>query len=64
METGDENGSAPSEQGTSIGGYFKSVRDTYSTFPYYESSTLYETYSYGWGILDAYEFWQYFQQNY
>ena len=63
-ETGDANGSAPSDQGTSISGYFASVNSSYPGFPYYELSALYDTYPYGWGILDAYEFWKYFKLNY
>jgi len=63
-ETGDAPGSAPNDQGTAISGYYESVSTSHSLFPYERSSTLYETYLYGWGILDGYEFWKYFKLNY
>ncbi|MHA1622674.1 MAG: S8 family peptidase, partial [Candidatus Heimdallarchaeaceae archaeon] len=63
-ETGDAPESAPDEQGTSISGYYKSVSTSYPTFPYTISTSLYETYFYGWGILDGYELWKYFKLNY
>ncbi len=63
-ETGDAPGSAPNDQGTAIGGYYESVSANHSLFPYERSTTLYETYTYGWGIIDGYEFWKYFKLNY
>ncbi|MBY9001638.1 MAG: hypothetical protein KGD64_12030 [Candidatus Heimdallarchaeota archaeon] len=43
---------------------FENVSSSYPAFPYYVSGVLYETYLYGWGILDGYEFWKYFKSNY
>ncbi len=52
------------QNATEIAGYYSGVSSNYSAFPYIKHYTLYETYYYGWGIIDAYEFWKYFKNNY
>ncbi|TFG11076.1 hypothetical protein EU534_00140 [Candidatus Heimdallarchaeota archaeon] len=63
--TGDAPNDPPRLQNlTEVAGYYSFVSDEQSTFPYFRNSAIYETYLYGWGIIDAYEFWKYFKNNY
>ena len=66
-ETGDESGTAPRLQSSNINGFYDSVNEngTYTEFPYYTGTvSFYETYAYGWGIIDAYEMYQYYKAYY
>jgi hypothetical protein len=67
-KTGDAPGSAPSSNTTEIGGYLDWINDDYNAtyyefFPYH-SNANYSTYDLGWGIIDGYEMYKYFSQNY
>lgn len=67
-ETGDAPGSAPSSNTTEIGGYLDWINDNinatyYEYFPYHDNAP-YATYDLGWGIIDGYEMYKYFRQNY
>jgi len=67
-ETGDEPGAAPSSDKNEISGYLDWINEYgsnpyYNTFPYYTLAD-YPTYNCGWGIIDGYEMYKYFRQNY
>jgi len=65
-ETGDALGSAPSSNTTEVGGCLSWLNDAggpYPNFPY-EYPANFTTYWYGWGIIDAYESFDYFRDNY
>jgi subtilisin family serine protease len=67
-ETGDAPGNPPSHYGNEDYGYIEGFNDegngtNYWTFPYHNGAD-YEEYCYGWGIIDGYEMYKYFRQNY
>ena len=66
-ETGDEPGCAPSTNTSEVSGYLDWINeynnDTYyPDFPYQYAD--FSEYTYGWGIIDAYEIFEYFKENY
>jgi subtilisin family serine protease len=67
-ETGDAPGQPPSEWGGEMGGNFSWINDEGSSphYPYfpYSSFAPYATYNIGWGIIDGYEMYKYFKQNF
>lgn len=67
-ETGDAPGNPPSYYGNEDYGYIEGFNDVgngtnWWDFPYHETAD-YEEYCYGWGIIDGYEMYKYFRQNY
>ncbi len=67
-ETGDEPGHSPKYYGSEIGGYVEWINEIgstpyYPSFPY-ETPANYTYYNVGWGIIDGYEMYKYFRQNY
>ncbi|NPD88575.1 MAG: S8 family serine peptidase [Asgard group archaeon] len=67
-ETGDAPEHPPSYWENEMGGYMAWINDEgssphYPNFPY-SSFANYETYNLGWGIIDGYEMYKYFRQNY
>ncbi|MHA1954912.1 MAG: S8 family peptidase, partial [Candidatus Heimdallarchaeaceae archaeon] len=67
-ETGDEPGDSPKSYENEMGGHFDWLDDVgsspyYEDFPY-EVPANYASYCYGWGIIDGYEMYKYFRQNY
>ncbi len=64
QKTGDASGSAPSQQGTTISGSYDWLATNYTGYPYLDHVTVYSDYKLGWGIMDGYELFQYFRNNY
>ncbi len=66
-ETGDEPGNPPNAT-TTVGGYYDWINENnqtpyYPDFPY-ENYANYTFYCYGWGLIDGYEMFSYFKNNY
>ncbi|MHA1952418.1 MAG: S8/S53 family peptidase [Candidatus Heimdallarchaeaceae archaeon] len=69
-ETGDAPGNPPSHYEDDDYGYIEGFNDegngtNWWTFPYHTiGETNFEVYCYGWGIIDGYEMYKYFRQEY